>query len=132
MRARAGRSLPWWRSKGKRGCRGGFGELCRIVQLEVAEDLVGGDVVVASAVLTDCFQKTESTDEVSVDERFGVGQGVVVVRFRSVVDNSVCLADQFVGQLAVSDVAYDELEAGFGKTLQKTQHLRHRSSYPAQ
>ncbi len=43
-------------------------------RLEVAEDLVGGDVVVASAVLTDCFQKTESTDEVSVDERFGVGQ----------------------------------------------------------
>ena len=97
----------------------GFGELCRIVQLEVAEDLVGGDVVVASAVLTDCFQEAESTDEVSVDERFGVGQGVVVVRFRSVVNDSVCLADQFVSQLAVGDVAYDELEAGFRKTLQR-------------
>ena len=97
----------------------GFGKLCRIVQLEVTEDLVGGDVVVASAVLTDCFQKAESTDEVSVDERFGVGQGVVVVRFRSVVNDSVCLADQFVSQLAVGDVAYDELEAGFRKTLQR-------------
>ena len=98
---------------------GGFGELCRIVQLEVTEDLVGGDVVVASAVLTDCFQEAESTDEVSVDERFRVRQGVVVVRFRSVVDNSVCLADQLVSQLAVGNVAYDELEAGFRKTLQR-------------
>ena len=75
--------------------------------------------MVASAVLTDCFQQGESTDEVSVDERFGVGQGVVVVRFRSVVNDSICLADQFVSQLAVGDVAYDELKAGFGKTLQR-------------
>ena len=75
--------------------------------------------MVASAVLTDCFQEAESTDEVSVDERFGVGQRIVVVRFRSVVDNSVRLADQFISQLSVGDVAYDELEAGFRKTFQR-------------
>ena len=45
--------------------------------------------------------------------------GSCVVRFRSVVDNSVCLADQFVSQLAVGNVAYDELEAGFRKTFQR-------------
>ncbi len=73
--ARTSRSEPLSRGVRGRGVvGGGFGELCRIVQLEVTEDLVGGDVVVASAVLTDCFQEAESTDEVSVDERFGVGQ----------------------------------------------------------
>ena len=132
MHARAGRSLPWWRSKGKRGCRGGFGELCRIVQLKVTEDLVGGDVGGSECRAYGLLPAGESTDEVSVDERFGVRQRIVVVRFRSVVDNSVCLADQFVSQPAVGNIAYDELEAGFREDLQKTRRLRRRSSYLAQ
>ena len=98
---------------------GGFSELSGIVQLEVAEDLVGGDVVVAGTVLTDRLQQAEGTHQVSVNKGFGVSQRVVVVRLRCVVNNGVSLADQFVCQLAIRDVADDELETRFGKTFQR-------------
>ena len=70
-------------------------------------------------MLADCLQQAEGTHQIGVDKGFGVGQRVVVVRLRCVVNNRVSLANQFVCQLAICDVADNELKTRFGKTFQR-------------
>ena len=104
------------------GCLGGavgrgrpvgrlLGELRRVVERQVAVDLVGGDVVVADAVLPHGLQQAEGALDVGVQERLGVGDGVVVVGLGGVVHDRVVARDQPVQQLGVADVAHDELHA---------------------
>ena len=50
-----------------------LGELRRVVERQVAVDLVGGDVVVADAVLADGLQQAEGALHVGAKERLGVG-----------------------------------------------------------
>ena len=50
-----------------------LGELGRVVERQVAVDLVGGDVVVADAVLPHGLQQAEGALDVSVQEGLGVG-----------------------------------------------------------
>ena len=73
-----------------------LGELGRVVEREVAVDLVGGDVVVADAVFTDGLQQAEGALHVGAKERLGVGDGVVVVGLRGVVHDGVVARDDAV------------------------------------
>ena len=92
-----------------------LGELGRVVERQVAVDLVGGDVVVADAVLADGLQQAESALNVGAQERLGVGDGVVVVALCGVVHDGVVARDDAVQQLRVADVAHDELHAVGGQ-----------------
>ena len=92
-----------------------LGELRGVVERQVAVDLVGGDVVVADAVLADGLQQAESALHVGAQERLGVGDGVVVVALCGVVHDGVVARDDPVQQLRVADVAHDELHAVRGQ-----------------
>ena len=88
-----------------------LGKLGGVVERKVAVDLVGGDVVVADAVLADGLQKAEGALDVGAQERLRVGDGVVVVALGGVVHDGVVARDQPVEKLRVADVAHDELHA---------------------
>lgn len=88
-----------------------LGELRRVVEREVAVDLVGGDVVVADAVFADGLQQAEGALDVGAQERLRVGDGVVVVALGGVVHDGVVAGDEPVEQLGVADVTDDELHA---------------------
>lgn len=90
-------------------------ELRRVVERQVAVDLVGGDVVVADAVLADGLQQAEGALYVRAQERLRVGDGVVVVALGGVVDDRVVAGDDAVQELRVADVAHDELHAVGGQ-----------------
>lgn len=92
-----------------------LGELRRVVEREVAVDLVGGDVVVADAVLADGLQKAEGALHVGAQERLRVRDGVVVVALGGVVHDRVVARHQLVEQRGVADVAHDELHAVGGQ-----------------
>ena len=92
-----------------------LGELGRVVERQVAVDLVGGDVVVADAIFADGLQQAEGALHVGAQERLGVGDGVVVVALCGVVHDGVVARDDPVQQLGVADVAHDELHAVGGQ-----------------
>ena len=92
-----------------------LGELGGVVERQVAVDLVGGDVVVADAVLADGLQQAEGALNVGAQEGLGVGDGVVVVALGGVVHDGVVARDDTVQQLGVADVADDELHAVRGQ-----------------
>ena len=92
-----------------------LGEPGRVVQGQVAVDLVGGDVVVADAELPHGLQQPEGALHVGAQERLGVGDGVVVVGLRRVVDDGVVAGHELVQQRRVADVAHDELDAVGGQ-----------------
>ena len=92
-----------------------LGELGRVVERQVAVDLVGGDVVVADAVLADGLQQAEGALDVCAQERLRVGDGVVVVALGGVVHDRVVAGDEPIQQLGVADVAHHELDAVGGK-----------------
>ena len=92
-----------------------LGELGGVVERQVAVDLVGGDVVVADAVLADGLQQAEGSLHVGAEERLGVGDGVVVVALCGVVHDGVVAGDQLIEQGGVADVAHDELHAVGGQ-----------------
>ena len=92
-----------------------LGELGRVVERQVAVDFVGGDVVVADAVLADGLQQAEGALHVGAQERLGVRDGVVVVALGGVVHDRVVARHQPVQQLRVADVADDELHAVGGQ-----------------
>ena len=92
-----------------------LGELGGVVERQVAVDLVGGDVVVADAVLADGLQEAEGALDVGAQEGLGVGDGVVVVALCGVVHDGVVARDDPVQQLGVADVAHDELHAVGGQ-----------------
>ena len=104
------------RAVGARGpIRRLLGELRRVVERQVAVDLVGGDVVVADAVLADGLQQAEGALDVGAQERLRVGDGVVVVALGGVVHDRVVARHQLIEQLGVADVAHDELHAVGGQ-----------------
>lgn len=88
-----------------------LGELGRVVEREVAVDLVGGDVVVADAVLPHGLEQAEGALHVGAKERLRVGDGVVVVALGGVVHDRVVAGNQPIQQPGVADVADDELHA---------------------
>ena len=88
-----------------------LGELRRVVERQVAVDLVGGDVVVADAVLPHGLQQAEGALHVGAQERLRVGDGVVVVALGGVVHDGVVAGDDAVQQPGVADIAHDELHA---------------------
>lgn len=92
-----------------------LGELRRVVERQVAVDLVGGDVVIADAVLPHGLQQAEGALDVCAQERLRVGDGVVVVALGGVVDDRVVARDDAVQQPGVADVAHDELHAVRGQ-----------------
>lgn len=88
-----------------------LGELRRVVERQVAVDLVGGDVVVADAVLADGLQQAEGALDVGAQEGLGIGDGVVVVALGGVVHDRVVARDDLLEKPGVADVAHDELHA---------------------
>ena len=92
-----------------------LGELRRVVERQVAVDLVGGDMVVADAVFADGLQQAEGALHVGAQERLGVGDGVVVVALGGVVHDRVVARDDAAQQPGIADVAHDELHAVGGQ-----------------
>ena len=92
-----------------------LGELRRVVERQVAVDLVGGDVVVADAVFADGLQEAEGALDVGAQEGLGVGDGVVVVALCGVVHDRVVAGDDPIEQLRVADVTDDELDPVLGQ-----------------
>lgn len=92
-----------------------LGELGRVVERQVAVDLVGGDVVVADAVLADGLQQAEGALHVGAQERLRGCDGVVVVALGGVVHDGVVARDDAVQQFGVADIAHDELHAVRGQ-----------------
>ena len=92
-----------------------LGELGGVVERQVAVDLVGGDVVVADAVLPHGLQEAEGALHVGAQERLRVGDGVVVVALGGVVDDRVVAGDDPIEQLRVADVTDDELDPVLGQ-----------------
>lgn len=101
--------------RGARLIRRLLGELGRVVERQVAVHLVGGDVVVADAVLPHGLQQAEGALHVGAQERLRIGDGVVVVALGGVVDDGVVAGDDPIEQLRVADVAHDELDAVGGQ-----------------
>ena len=108
--ARLGRAV-----RATRAIRRLLGELRRVVERQVAVDLVGGDVVVADAVFPHGLQQAEGALDVGAQEGLGVRDGVVVVGLRGVVHDGVVARDEPVQQPGVADVAHDELHAVGGQ-----------------
>ena len=92
-----------------------LGELGRVVERQVAVDLVGGDVVVADSVFAHGLQQAEGALDVGAQERLGIGDGVIVVGLGGVVHDGVVARDDAVQQPGVADVADDELHAVGGE-----------------
>ena len=92
-----------------------LGELRRVVERQVAVDLVGGDMVVADPIFADGLQQAEGALDVGAQEGLRVGDGVVVVALGGVVHDRVVARDQLIQQLGVADVAHDELHAVGGQ-----------------
>ena len=92
-----------------------LGEARRVVERQVAVDLVGGDVVVAYAVLPAGLDERVGALDVGLQERARVGDGVVVVGLGGVVDHGVGLGHEAVDERGVADVAHDELDAVRGE-----------------
>ena len=92
-----------------------LGELRRVVERQVAVDLVGGDVVVTDSVLADGLQQAEGALHVGAQERLRVGDGVVVVALGRVVHDGVVARDDAVQQLRIADVAHDEFHSVGGQ-----------------
>ena len=88
-----------------------LGELGGVVERQVAVDLVGGDVVVADAVLPHGLQQAEGALHVGAQEGLRVGDGVVVVALGGVVHDRVVARHDPIEQPSVADVAHDELHA---------------------
>ena len=104
------------RAVGARGPIGRLlGELRRVVERQVAVDLVGGDVVVADAIFADGLQQAEGALHVGAQERLRVGDGVVVVALCGVVHDRVVAGDDPIEQLRVADVTDDELDPVLGQ-----------------
>ena len=103
------------RVRGARPVRRLLGELGRVVERQVAVDLVGGDVVVADAVLPHGLEQAEGALDVGAEERLRVGDGVVVVALGGVVHDRVVARHQLIEQRGVADVAHDELHAVGGQ-----------------
>ena len=99
------------RVRAARAVRRLLGELGRVVERQVAVDFVGGDVVVADAVLPHGLEQAEGALHVGAQEGLGVGDGVVVMGLGGVVHDRVVAGDQFIEQPSVADVADDELHA---------------------
>ena len=93
-----------------------LGELGRVVERQVAVDLVGGDVVVADAVLPHGFQQAEGALHVGAQERLRVSDGVVVVALGRVVDDCVVSGNQLIEKLRIADVTHYELHAVGGES----------------
>jgi hypothetical protein len=85
-----------------------LGEFGRVVQLQIAVDFVGGDVVVALVVLAHRLQERVRADQVGVQERRRIVQGIVVVAFGREVDDRIALGHQLIHELPVADVAMHE------------------------
>lgn len=92
-----------------------LGELGRVVERQVAVDLVGGDVVVADTIFPHGLQQAEGALDVGAQEGLRVGDGVVVVALGGVVHDRVVARHQLIEQLRVADVAHDELHAVGGQ-----------------
>ena len=86
-----------------------LGELCRIIERQIAVDLVGGNVMVANAVLAHRLEQTEGPLHVSAQEGLGIGDGVIVMGLRRIMHDGVMARDQPVQQVGIADVAHNEL-----------------------
>ena len=89
----------------------GLGEARRVVEGQISVYLVGGDVVVAEAVLAHGLEQPEGALDVGAQEGLRVCDGVVVVGLGGVVHDGVVAGDDALQQLGVTDVADHELHA---------------------
>ena len=86
-----------------------FGKAIGVIELKIAENFVGADVVEALVVLTDCFENGVSADDVRFDKGPWFTQGVIVVTLGGKMHDDISFADEFIHKVVVANVASDEL-----------------------
>ena len=92
-----------------------LGEARRVVEGEVAVDLVGRDVVEAHGVPASGLEQLVGALDVGAQEGLRIGDRVVVVRLGGVVHDGVVARDEALEQLGVADVAHHELHPILGQ-----------------
>lgn len=93
-----------------------LGETRGIIEREVAVHLVCRNVMIADIVFATRLEQAVRTLDVRAQERLRVGNGVVVMALRRVMDDSVVPRNDAVKQLRITDVAHHKLHAVFGQT----------------
>ena len=92
-----------------------LGESRRVVQRQVAVDLVGRDMVKANVMPARSLQQRVRAAHIGLQEGLGIRYRIVVVRLRREVHAGISLREQAVHQRRISDVAHDELDAFSGQ-----------------
>ena len=88
-----------------------LGKLGRVVEGEIAVDLVGRDVMVANAVFAHGLQQAEGALDIRAQEGLRISNRVIVVGFGGIVHDCVMARHELVQQLRVADVAHHKLHA---------------------
>ena len=83
-----------------------------VIQLEITEHLVGGDVVVAHPMATDSLEQGEGAHQVRRHEGRGVVERIVVVRFGRKVHHRVDATDQITNHVRITDISVNEGDGG--------------------
>ena len=86
-----------------------LGELCRIIERQIAVDLIGGNMVITNAVLAHRLEQTEGPLHVSAQEGLRIGDGIIVMGLRRIMHDGVMARDQSVQQVGIADVAHNKL-----------------------
>jgi hypothetical protein len=91
----------------------------RVVELEIAINLVGGNMVETAVMATRRLKERVSPDDVRFEERTGIVQRIVVVGFCRVVHHCVDLLKELVDESRVGDVPLNEAQTILGQPSQR-------------
>ena len=80
-------------------------------QRQVTIDFVSRYMVETNIVLTSCFQKRVSSDEVGVDKWTRVIERVIIVAFCRIVNDSIRFGSQLIYQVCISNISNNQLNA---------------------
>ena len=102
------------------GARGIIGrclvEFGLVVKSQIAENLVGRDVVEPFVVLPNGLKDSVSADDVRLNKWPRFSQRVVVMGFGGKMDNDIVFLNELVNLLFVTDVAENKFQPIFGET----------------
>ena len=86
--------------------RRGFSEAVRVVQFQITKYFIGRDMVQALAVLSHRLENGVSADDIGLDKRPRVTQGIIIVTFGGKMHHDVGLGDQAIHQRRVANITF--------------------------
>ena len=73
--------------------------------------------MIAGSVTAHRLQQGKRADQIGVNKRFWVRQGVIVMGFCGVMDDCIRLRYELVGELTACNIANHEIKSGAVKTI---------------